>query len=138
MTKELLTELLREQSATLDGIIAAAAKDFYAEALRSRTPEEFGFDLAECQQESWNLTNNQDLCYDRPNTPLVYSLWYHGRRVNTFLSHFTDSLWEAQRAPNIELFDLGAGTGAVQWAVGMAYHRMREWGISLPKFKIVN
>lgn len=138
MTKEFLTEWLREQSAILDGIIAASARDFYADTLRTRTPEEFGFDLAECQQESWNLTKNQDLCYDRPNTPLVYSLWYHGRRVNTFLSHFTDALWEAQQVPYIELFDLGAGTGAVQWAVGMAYHKMREWGISLPRIKIIN
>lgn len=138
MTKALLIEWLRGQSATLDGIIAKAGRSFCEDAFKSRPAGEFGFDLAECQQESWNLINDKDLCYDRPNTPLVYSLWYHGRRVNTFLSHFTEALWEAQDQPSIELFDLGAGTGAVQWSVGLVYHKMKESGLQPPKIRIIN
>jgi hypothetical protein len=58
----------------------------------------------------------EDLCYDRPNSPLVYSIWYHGRRVNTFLSCIAKMLFNTKNT-QIEIFDLGAGTGAVQWAV---------------------
>lgn len=134
MTTQELTVWLKSQQVNLDSIIAKAAIDFYEQ---NKARANFGFDLAECQEESWLLVNNQDLCYDRPNTPFVYSLWYHGRRVNTFLSHFAETILNSKEN-EIEFFDLGAGTGAVQWAVGLVYQKMREAGIATPKIKIIN
>jgi hypothetical protein len=139
MTETELINWLKQQHSTLDKIVANAAREFHSEALKNRAKEDFGFDLAECQNESYNLINNKDLCYDRPNTPLVYSLWYHGRRVNTFLSYFAKTIFNTpETEKEIEIFDLGAGTGAVQWAIGLVYHKMKEAGRQVPKIKIVN
>lgn len=139
MTEAQLIEWLKQQHSTLDRIIAKAGKEFHEDALKLRSKEQFGFDLAECQYESFNLSRKppQDLCYDRPNTPFSYSLWYHGRRVNTFLSYFAKTIFNTTDK-QIEIFDLGAGTGAVQWAVGLVYHKMKEAGKQVPKIKIVN
>lgn len=134
-----LIDWLKQQHSTLDKIIATAGKEFHKDALQLRSKEQFAFDLAECQFESYNLSRKppQDLCYDRPNTPFTYSLWYHSRRVNTFLSYFAKTILNTADK-HIEIFDLGAGTGAVQWAVGLVYHKMKEAGKSVPKIKIVN
>ena len=72
--------------------------------------------MKKCHDESYELVRGRDLCYDRLNTAFSYSLWYHPRRINTFLSFFVDKLIELS-GQKIELFDLGAGTGAVQLAV---------------------
>lgn len=132
-TDELQT-WIKEQRAKLDELIALSARSFHSV---ERSQINFGHDLAQCQFESFNLIDNKDLCYDRNSTPLVYSLWYHGRRVNTFLSYFSDSILKFA-ASEIEIFDLGAGTGAIQWAIGLIYHRMREKGLVPPKIRIIN
>jgi hypothetical protein len=137
MTELQLIDWLKQQHSTLDRIISNAGKEFHIDALKLRSKEQFGFDLAECQFESYNLIRNQDLCYDRPNTAFGYSLWYHGRRVNTFLSYFAKTIFNTTDK-QIEIFDLGAGTGAVQWAVGLVYHKMKEAGRPVPKIKIIN
>lgn len=138
MTALALTHWLQQQQDALDRIISKACRAFYADTLLERPAEEFGFELAACQRESWLLQEGKDLCYDRPNTPLVYALWYHGRRVNTFLSQFADTLFDAREMDNLEVFDLGAGTGAVQWAVGLVYHKMRKEGIPFPQIRLIN
>jgi len=137
MTESDLLIWLKSQQSSLDKIIAIAGNEFHSDALKLRSKEQFGFDLAECQYESFNLIRNQDLCYDRPNTAFGYSLWYHGRRVNTFLSYFAKTIFNSPDK-QIEIFDLGAGTGAVQWAVGLVYHKMKESGKPVPKIKIIN
>ncbi len=132
-----LTELqiwLRSQQGTLDEIIEIAARKF----LEDRKGEvNFGYDLAQCQAESYNLFDGCDLCYDRPNTPLTYSLWYHGRRVNTFLVHFAESILKTQQEV-IDIFDLGAGTGAVQWGIGLIYAKLKEAKVQVPRVRIIN
>lgn len=134
MTEADLITWLKQQHSTLDEIITKAGFEFYTQ---HKDRPNFAFDLSECQIESYNLIRNQDLCYDRPNTAFCYSLWYHGRRVNTFLSHFAKTILNTTDT-EIEIFDLGAGTGAVQWAVGLVYHKMKTEGIRVPKIKIVN
>lgn len=134
MNEAQLNSWLKQQQPVLDMLIANAGREFHEQ---NRTRRNFGFDLAECQLESYNLSRNMDLCYDRPNTAFCYSLWYHARRVNTFLSHFSKSiLYNTQ--PTLDLFDLGAGTGAVQWAVGLIYHKMKSEGLQVPKIRIIN
>lgn len=132
--KEQLISWLKEQQPILDKIIFEAANEYYQQ---NKSKENFEFELSECQKESFNLVNQEDLCYDRLNTAFCYSLWYHGRRVNTFLSYFADSLLNSGQ-DNIEIFDLGAGTGAIQWALGLVYSGMQALGIKTPNLKIIN
>lgn len=134
MTETELINWLGQQHSILDEIITKAGLDFYNQ---HKDRPNFAFDLAECQFESYNLIRSKDLCYDRPNTAFCYSLWYHGRRVNTFLSYFAKTIFNTTDT-EIEIFDLGAGTGAVQWAVGLVYHKMKMEGKNVPKIKIVN
>ncbi len=134
MTRAELQEWLRGQQESLDEMIESAARKFWSER---NDAVNFGYDLAQCQAESYNLFDGHDLCYDRPNTPLTYSLWYHGRRVNTFLSHFADTILQTQQSV-IDIFDLGAGTSAVQWGIGLVYARLKEAKIQVPRIRIVN
>lgn len=134
MTITELNNWLKQQQNKLDELIYKAGLDYYNQN-NSRT--NFGYDLSECQKESFNLSQNKDLCYDRPNTAFCYSLWYHARRVNTFLSYFTETILKNEKEI-IEFFDLGAGTGAVQWAIGLIYHKMKLEGMNVPKIKIIN
>ena len=136
MKEQQLINWLKAQKDNLDTIIARAAEEFHE---HNKKRPNFAFDLAQCQAEFYNLSRKppQDLCYDRPNTPLVYSLWYHGRRVNTFLSHYARVFLDNEEKI-VEIFDLGAGTGAVQWGIGLIYHFMKQQGLKVPQLQIVN
>ena len=114
MTEQQLFSWLASQQSTLDQFIYKSGLDYFTQ---NKSKPNFVYDIGECQSESYNLINNQDLCYDRANTAFAYSLWYHARRVNTFLTFFAKKLLTTQET-EIEIFDLGAGTGAVQWAKG--------------------
>lgn len=134
MKEAQLFEWLQQQQPTLDLIIAEAGRKFHGQ---HKSRPNFGFDLASCQSESFNLAHHKDLCYDRPNIAFCYSLWYHARRVNTFLSHFARTILQSNH-PILEFFDLGAGTGAVQWAIGLIYQKMKASGLPVPKIRIIN
>lgn len=134
MTEQQLFSWLTSQQSTLDQLIFQSGLDFYNQ---NKSKPNFVYDMGECQSESYNLINNQDLCYDRPNTAFAYSLWYHARRVNTFLTFFAKQLLTTKET-DIEIFDLGAGTGAVQWSIGLVLQAMKENNLKTPNVKIVN
>ena len=126
-----------EQQDVLDQIIANACREFW-EANQSNP--NFKYDLHKSHSESYELVYGRDLCYDRYTTALAYTLWYHPRRINTFLSFFIDQLlsWSEQAKQRIQLFDLGAGTGAVQWAIALVVYAMKKFGVPTPEIHIVN
>ena len=131
--KEVKNWILSQQD-VCDKIIATACREFW-EANRHRP--NFHYDLQKCHDESYELVRGRDLCYDRLNTALTYSLWYHPRRINTFLSFFIDKLLELS-GQKIELFDLGAGTGAVQWAILLTSFGLKKFGFTPPIIRIIN
>ena len=73
-------------------------------------------DLRCATNEAWSLGKGNDLRYDRPTTGLLYGLWYHPQRITTCLPQVLDSLLNANSNRPLQVFDLGAGTGAFQWA----------------------
>src|SRR6187402_77408 len=83
MEKELF-RWIQQQQDVLDRLIVDAAADFRKE----KDHANFVFDSSIVSTEMWNLLNGKDLCYDRPSIGFIYSLWYHGRRVNTFLRYY--------------------------------------------------
>ncbi|MEO0075934.1 MAG: UvrD-helicase domain-containing protein, partial [candidate division WOR-3 bacterium] len=134
MKEQQLLSWIENQKSNLDQIIFEAGYNFLQ---KNKTKPNFPFDLSECQSESFNLIGNKDLCYDRYCTPFVYSLWYHARRLNTFLRFFSRAILSSNDRL-IEIFDLGAGTGAVQFAAGLVYLGMKELGLNPPKIRIIN
>jgi DNA helicase-2/ATP-dependent DNA helicase PcrA len=135
MNKSEWLSWLKSQQTNIDSIIANAANNFFETHQRN---ENFWYDVRCAQNESYNLSQNKDLCYDRVATPLSYSLWYQARRVNTFLSHFLDQLIEIEFEERIDLFDLGAGTGAVQMSLGLIYAKLKRDNKPVPKVRIFN
>ena len=77
-----LLQWIEKEKTSIDEVITEAGRRFFDD---NKKKDNFSFELAECQAESFNLFNNKDLCYDRYCTPFVYSLWYHARRLNTFI-----------------------------------------------------
>jgi len=133
MEKDLLLWIQAQQD-VLDRLVADAAADFRME----KDHANFVFDSRTVSREMWNLRNGKDLCYDRPSIGFIYSLWYHGRRVNTFLRYYLNLIIQSLDESKIEIFDLGAGTGAVQWAVGIVYAALRAHNVAVPPFSVVN
>ena len=132
--KNQIKEWAVSQQDVCDKVISAACKEFWKE---NRHRSNFHYDLKKCHEESYELVNGRDLCYDRLNTALTYTMWYHPRRINTFLSFFIDKLVKLS-GQTVELYDLGAGTGAVQWAILLIAFRLKELGLQPPKIKIIN
>ena len=132
--KEQFKAWLVNQQDNLDAIIAEAAKSYL---LINKGRPNFIYDIKKCHEESYFLIQGKDLCYDRANTAFSYSLWYHARRVNTFISFFSEKLFDLQ-GQSVEIFDLGAGAGAVQWALGLAYVGLKKLGLKPPKITLIN
>ena len=132
--KNKLLEWLKAEQQKIDQAIANAAIKYYND---HKSEPNFQYDLKQCHIESYNLVRGKDLCYDRPNTAFAYSLWYHPRRINTFLSFFLDKIIE-QQGQHIEIFDLGAGAGAIQWGLGLIYAGIKRLGQKPPRITVIN
>lgn len=129
-----LVEWLKAEQQKIDQAIANTARKYYND---HKSEPNFQYDLKKCHIESYNLIRGKDLCYDRPNTAFAYSLWYHPRRINTFLSFFLDKIIE-QQGQHIEIFDLGAGAGAIQWCLGLIYAGLKRLGHEPPRITVIN
>lgn len=136
MDKQLLT-WLQAQQPTVDLIIYRAANSYYRHQRDTVGFANLDYDIGVTTQESLNLSSGLDLCYDRPTIGFTYSLWYHARRVNTFLMYFLREL-TSTTAGSLDIFDLGAGTGAVQWAVGLVFAGLKACGRATPEITIIN
>lgn len=133
MKEQLKTWLLSQQD-VIDKVVANASVKYYNE---NKSEPNFQYDLKQCHIESYNLIKGKDLCYDRPNTAFAYTLWYHPRRINTFLSFFLDKVIQYQ-GQELIVFDLGAGAGAIQWSLGLIYAGLKRLGKPTPNITIVN
>lgn len=131
-----LKQWLTSQKGIIEEIICEAAQRFVED--KKRTPN-FLFDLRQCQEEAYNLAKGNDLCYDRYTMGMFYSLWYQGRRLNTSLPYILDFVENAvaDRKP-LEIFDLGAGTGAVQIALGLCLEAAAQNSHFLPAVRVIN
>jgi len=129
-----IKQWILDQQEILDQLTANACKDIWE---ANKSLPNFGYDLRKSHRESYELVNGRDLCYDRTTTALTYTLWYHPRRINTFLSFFLDRLI-ALSGQKVQLFDLGAGTGAVQWAILLVAYGLKKFGKEPPSISIIN
>lgn len=135
MSKEILVNWLRQQQPKLETILLTSAEEYYNKYSDKPT---FAYDAKKTGEEMWLLSRGGDLCYDRPTIAFNYSLWYHPKRINTFLRYFTDLIYDARDENTVEIFDLGAGTGAVLWAVGLVVSGLKTLQISCPKIRVIN
>lgn len=123
-----------EQQDTLDRLISAACLQFIKDQQKNQNKH---FEFRQCLREAYGLSQGEDLCYDREFTPLAYTIWYHPRRINTFLSYFLDHLLNLN-TKLITLYDLGAGTGAIQWALALGWLALKKNNIPVPDIKVIN
>jgi DNA helicase II / ATP-dependent DNA helicase PcrA len=135
MNKEDLVSWLKKQQPNLEQILIKAAEQFAADYSGKRF---FPYDAKKTGEELWLLGRGKDLCYDRPTIGFNYSMWFHPKRINTFLKYFTDVIYEARNEEFINIFDLGAGTGAVLWTVGLISHGLKTLSNTCPKIRVVN
>jgi hypothetical protein len=130
-----LSRYIESQKDNLDLILAEAARSYVN---KYSGFENFAYDMAQSEAEAIQLSGNDDLCYDRLSTPVSYSLWYQGKRINAFLSYLSELLYQSRNENSIRLFDLGAGTGAVQCACAVVLSGIKSLGYATPKVTIVN
>ena len=134
--KSQLLNWLHEQKEDIETVICEAAKTYFE---KNQSRSNFYYDLKCCEQESFNLVQGLDLCYDRPSIGLSYSLWYLARRINTSINLLIDLFVESIKDEKpIEVLDLGAGTGAIQLTLGLLKLGANELGYQSPFIKVVN
>ncbi|MCC5905135.1 MAG: UvrD-helicase domain-containing protein [Balneolaceae bacterium] len=128
------TSWLLDQQESLDKIIAEAAIQFHKE---NHFRVNYAYDLKTCNKESFRLVKGGDLCYDRYTMGMSYSTWYHGRRVNTMISAVLRVLLDfGSDRESIDIYDLGAGTGAVLWSLALSKLALEKSGHQIPKLHI--
>lgn len=135
MTLEDLHSYIRSQKEVLDLAISNAAMHYYRD---HKEDNNFLYEIEQSRKECYFLSRGEDLCYDRPSIGFTYSLWYQGRRINSFLKYLAKSIFDSKNEKTITLYDLGAGTGAIQWACGIVVSGFRHFGVIPPKLKIIN
>lgn len=135
-----ITTWIKSKQEILEEVLCNTG-DKYVKDFQLSSNSNFLYDLKQCEIESLNLSRSKDLCYDRPSIGLSYAMWYLGRRVNTSLSYIIDLYAEnvIYKKTCLNLFDLGAGTGAVQIALGLCQAAAIDLKmISYPQIRIVN
>lgn len=100
--------------------------------------DNFVYDTNQSNREAFRLSQGKDLYYDRPGTPLTYVLWYQGRRINLLLKYVFKLIYENRDLKNIEVFDLGAGTGALQICACISLKCLQHFNESTPNVNIIN
>ena len=116
-------------------IIDAALAEGCTAALETDGRDLTSFELQEAQDDLLRLSKGKDAFYDRPATGMLYALWYHGRRVNGLLSVF-DEIFEAAEYDDLEITDVGAGTGATAWAAALVRSARIRQGLPVGSLKI--
>lgn len=77
------------------------------------------------------LAANVDGFYDRPAVGIPYGFRYHLRRVNPLVRYFAD-----RPAGCHHVIDVGSGTGAVAWAIGIGALIRSDMGLPASTFVI--
>lgn len=126
---------IRSKQNELDKIIFNAGEEYYKNLICNNS--QLQYDAKITHNESFNLSKGKDLCYDRPTIGFTYSLYYHPRRINTFLNYFIKAFINTSDK-EVQIFDLGAGTGAVQYAIGLIYCGLKNLGYDTPSLTIIN
>lgn len=96
--------------------IGKALVDACASYMSSRSWDPY--DVREGLHDLWRLSAREDCCYDRVSIGLSYALWYHARRTQDALRALSPSIEEHDG--DLDLLDLGCGTGATLWAIAVA------------------
>src|SRR5438552_4020832 len=108
-----IRQWLRGQAPRLDSLIAKAAREAFVQH-----PEWSAYELDDSLADLYRLHNGRDACYDRPSIGPTYALWYHGRRMHDALTLLAQPVL-ARGGGKLVVLDLGSGTGAVAWALGL-------------------
>ena len=108
-------------SRRVDQALHDGLREYWSRFARVRS----GFDVSECLRESLLLRDGKDCCYDRPGSGVHYAAWYHGTRVNQFIGALDRVSDVLDRDERIRVLDLGAGSGAVAWAI-VAHQLLRR------------
>jgi DNA helicase-2/ATP-dependent DNA helicase PcrA len=108
-------EWVQSKSSDIEQVVVAACES-YAKSIFKRG-KNLLWDINQTTEESYNLVNGHDLFYDRPSTPMTYSLWYQCRRINILLGFVSNQLKENH--DDLTFIDLGAGTGSLAFAIGL-------------------
>ena len=87
----------------------------------------------------WAANRGEDVDYaEYKAIGLAYASWYHLQRVNT-AAHAVLTCFENRRdsQESLLIYDLGSGTGAVLWTVGLALCWLHERRLPIPAITIV-
>ncbi|MCW5758000.1 MAG: UvrD-helicase domain-containing protein [Phycisphaeraceae bacterium] len=125
-------EWLRAQMDTLDKAVADACQmEVQAH------PEWDGFEYLQTLEDTLRLSDRRsmDCYYDRPSIGFAYASWYHGRRTQQIVRAIASWLDEPG-LQHLSIIDLGCGTGATLWSIGLLVHFRHAYGLPCPHLRV--
>ena len=134
LVTEEIQEWFRKEQTTIDEVMAEAAVRFLAD---HEAQPNFAYDLRAVQEELYLLSKGKDVCYDRMCTGFCYSSWYQARRMNTSLVPLLEAMLNC-RSDQVDIVDLGAGTGAIQCTLGWILAAANSLNFKVPDVRIRN
>lgn len=125
---------LKEQKDTLESIVASRGREAF-EYFRGFSHHEY--EISACNEEFFQLSRGGDVYYDRYSVGWLYSTWYHLRRVNGLIKPLL-SEWKSSEIKPDCVVDLGCGTGATLWAMGLICSAMKLSGNEMKNVRVIN
>lgn len=127
--EEVTYELSRKQ-AHIERLLVDALIPIVANSARRHSR----YDRAQTLRDLLALSTGRDCNYDRPSIGAAYACWYQPRRISDGLRMALPTLCGSDG--DVELLDLGCGTGALWWAVAAAESIRAATGAPLRQVRI--
>ncbi len=125
-----IAKWVRKQQGLID---EAIAESFRASFERHDWSE---YELSQSLEDSWRLSRREDAFYDRPSAAAMYAAWYHPRRLHQMVQLLLPRFDGLARRRAVEIIDIGSGTGATAWALGLLWRAGLEAGRDMPVLRI--
>ncbi|MFN3219845.1 MAG: UvrD-helicase domain-containing protein [Acidimicrobiales bacterium] len=90
------------------------------------------YEFEQARRDLLLLSSERDAFYDRPTVGIAYGWWYHLRRVNGLLATVDRLMGDEE----VDLIDIGSGTGATAWAATMVTMARQRLGLPVAPVRI--
>jgi len=94
------------------------------------------YELSQSLDDTWRLSKGEDAFYDRPSAAAMYAAWYQPRRLQQMVQLLLPRFDDMARRRAVEVIDIGAGTGATAWALGLLWRAGIDAGRDMPALRI--
>ncbi|MEI7774082.1 MAG: UvrD-helicase domain-containing protein [Verrucomicrobiota bacterium] len=119
-----------KEAGTWLGPVEAAVDSAVRRLIKGASPKWSDWEVTTALDDLLQLEKQGDCSYDQPSIGALYASWYHVRRTQDLIRILAPMMFCKQE--NYRVCDLGTGTGATVWAVGLLLAAGKKVGLPIP------